>query len=123
MDEIGDSVVAQTSQSIYQPPGISMALAKSADVLIAADVVYDRSVLPALASCVSKFLSESQNRQAIFATTYRNENTFSLFEAKLKNEGIKVSYVPKNHIEDMNHIFPCYFDQPRTDVRICTMTK
>jgi Putative methyltransferase. len=100
-----------------------MALAKSADVLIAADVVYDRSVLPALASCVSKFLSESQNRQAIFATTYRNENTFNLFEAKLKNEGIKVSYVPKNHIEDMTHIFPCYFDQPRTDVRICTMTK
>mmetsp|Transcript_17562 Transcript_17562/g.33305 ORF Transcript_17562/g.33305 Transcript_17562/m.33305 type:complete len:418 (+) Transcript_17562:48-1301(+) len=121
-DEAGGSTVKK-SPSIYQSPTTSMALAKNADVLIAADVVYNHSQIPTVVSCVTTFLSGSRNKLAIFATTYRNEKTFNFFEEKLKNEGIKICYVPTSQIENMINMFPCYFDQPRTDVRICTMTK
>ncbi len=58
-----------------------MEIAKRAQVLIAADVVYDRAVIPPLVSSVGRLLSESSERIAIFATTYRNEETFALFQS------------------------------------------
>jgi hypothetical protein len=96
-----------------------MEIAKRAQVLIAADVVYDRAVIPPLVSSVGRLLSESSERIAIFATTYRNEETFALFEAELNQAGIKCNYA---RTEKMNYIFPCYVDSPRKDVRICIMT-
>lgn len=118
-----ECTVPTRSQTIHQPPEISKEIAKNADVLVAADVVYDRSIIPALISCVSKLLSDSPDKLAVFATTFRNEKTFNLLEEKLKEEGIRCSYAPRSHIESLPRIFPCYFVQPRTDVRICTMTK
>jgi len=99
-----------------------MEIAKRAQVLIAADVVYDRAVIPPLVSSVGRLLSESSERIAIFATTYRNEETFALFEAELNQAGIKCNYAPRGTTEKMNYIFPCYVDSPREDVRICIMT-
>ncbi|KAL7526265.1 hypothetical protein ACHAXR_001403 [Thalassiosira sp. AJA248-18] len=99
----------------------------TADVLLAADVVYDISCFPDLVGTVYKFLSgqtktpknHSRERVAIFATTYRNKNTFGLFERELEEKNIICVY--DHSINDLPNIFPCYFNQPRTDVRVCTM--
>lgn len=110
------------SESIHQTEAVSMEIAKRAQVLIAADVVYDRTFIPPLVSSVGRLLSESSERIAIFAITYRNEKTFALFDAALNQAGIKCNYAPRESTEKMNYIFPCYVDQPREDVRICTMS-
>ncbi|KAL7449567.1 hypothetical protein ACHAWC_001623 [Mediolabrus comicus] len=94
----------------------------SADLLIAADVVYSRECLPDLVTTVRKFLSSSSSsstndKVALFATTHRNRQTFELFELELERKGIICQYTSHT----MEYVFPCYFNQPRSDVRICTM--
>jgi len=102
----------------------SMKALSKADVLLAADVVYDISCIPDLVGTVYKFLDmavesdEMVERVAIFATTYRNKNTFALFETELDAKNIICKYYSTN---DLPTIFPCYFNQPRSDVRVCTM--
>ena len=102
-----------------------------AEVLLAADVVYDASQIPSLVQSVKVLLSSgrvgvtndaAEKRKAIFATTFRNEKTFALFTNELRREGISCNYVEKEVIANLPNIFPCYFTQPRSDVRICTMT-
>ena len=91
-----------------------------ADVLLAADVVYDVDFIPDLVSTVSKFLNQAGNeRIAIFATTYRNEKTFSIFERQLEKHQIVCVY--EHSLEHLPNIFPCYWNQSRSDVRVCTM--
>ncbi|KAL7434884.1 hypothetical protein ACHAXM_004316 [Skeletonema potamos] len=94
----------------------------SADVLIAADVVYTVEKIPDLVATVSKFLSSGNStnaKVALFATTFRNRFTFALFELELEKNRIKCDYKSQDKVP---YVFPCYFNQPRSDVRICTMT-
>ncbi|KAL7525870.1 hypothetical protein ACHAWF_001541 [Thalassiosira exigua] len=109
-----------------EPPWAdSNAALSNADVLLAADVVYDANCIPDLVATVSRFLSLIENtdaspeRVAIFATTFRNEKTFGLFEKELEGQNIVCEY--DQSTTDLPNIFPCYFNQPRTDVRVCTM--
>mmetsp|Transcript_33750 Transcript_33750/g.62028 ORF Transcript_33750/g.62028 Transcript_33750/m.62028 type:complete len:85 (-) Transcript_33750:456-710(-) len=60
----------------------------------------------------------NNERVAIFATTYRNKKTFTLFENELEKRNIVCVY---HSIESLPNIFPCYFNQPRMDIRFCTM--
>ena len=95
-----------------------------ASLLLAADVVYDPNFIGALVRAVVKFLSgttrglEETERTAIFATTYRNRATFSLFENELLQHEIETTY---HVLDDVPHVFPLYWTQPREDVRLCTM--
>lgn len=108
----------------HEPPwGDSIEAVSKAGVLIAADVVYDVDCIPTLVATVSNFLRKpthlDHERIAIFATTYRNEATFALFEKELEEQSIACTY--DNSIEDLPNVFPCYFTQPRSDVRVCRM--
>ncbi len=91
---------------------------ESADLLIAADVVYAVECIPDLVTTVRKFLSSGSSKVALFATTHRNRQTFELFEQELERKGIICQYTSHTTLE---YVFPCYFNQPRSDVRICTM--
>lgn len=103
-----------------------------AEVLLAADVVYDIEEIPNLVATVRRLLQGGKKnnaattpqleRKAIFATTFRNTATFALFSRKLHSEGIKCEYTDEKVMESLPKLFPCYFHQPRKDVRICTMT-
>jgi len=132
-DEKSDELDLQET-SIHQPEAVSLGISKRADVLIAADVIYDRNAIPALMGVVERVLTNTSitNTQdssnnvpnekiAIFATTFRNADTFALFEAEIRAKGITLSYASKDELDAMPNIFPCYFTQPRTDVRICLM--
>lgn len=115
----GDIIIDTSEHSSIQ------ALSKS-NVLLAADVVYDVACIPDLISTVCKFLSQSKaadddERIAIAATTYRNKSTFNLFEEELEKHNVVCAYCDQSMIVSMPNIFPCYWNQPRTDVRICTM--
>eukprot|EP00984_Skeletonema_dohrnii_P031743 scaffold24652_cov83-Skeletonema_dohrnii-CCMP3373.AAC.1 len=86
-----------------------------ADVLIAADVVYTVECIPDLVATVSKFLSSGSStnaKVALFATTYRNRSTFALFERELEKKRIMCHYKSQ---DEMPYVFPCYFNQPRSD--------
>lgn len=91
-----------------------------AEVLIAADVVYTVECIPDLVATVSKFLSSGSAKVAVFATTYRNRSTFALFERELEKKRITCAYKSQ---DEMPYVFPCYFNQPRSDVRICIMSR
>lgn len=109
------------------PWASSTELLSKADVLIAADVVYIQEVIPDLVATVSKFLSQMEHcngtttdkRMAIFATTFRNKATFGMFEKELVGKNIECTH--DHSLEDLPNIFPCYYNQPRSDVRVCTM--
>ena len=92
------------------------------DVLIAADVVYDVNELPSLVKTVFRLLTSGQGKIAIFATTLRNRNTFLKFQTLLSQSKIVCSTIPSQQIDTLPIIFPCYEDQPRSDVQICLMT-
>ena len=96
-----------------------------ANILLAADLVYDVACIPDLVATVCKFLSQTQQspdddneRVAIFATTFRNKDTFALFEKELEERSITCEY---HSIDGLPNIFPCYWNQPRTDVRVAHM--
>lgn len=89
-------------------------------MIIAADVVYAVECIPDLVVTVVNFLSSGSGNMALFATTHRNERTFGLFEQELKMRHVVCDYKYKS-LDEMPYVFPCYFNQPRTDVRICTM--
>lgn len=107
--------------SIHQPDSVSRSLSRTSDVLIAADVVYDRSVIPPLISVVRQHL-KNPSKIAIFATTFRNAKTFALFEKEIQSKGITVQFASPEDLNKMPFIFPCYISQPRSDVRISFMT-
>lgn len=95
----------------------------NAQVLLAADVVYDMAMIPCLAQTVYRFLTsgEGTTKVAIFATTLRNKKTFTAFEQHLGDHRIECDYVDSDILESMPYIFPVYNVQPRSDVRICFM--
>ncbi|XP_060074857.1 protein-lysine N-methyltransferase EEF2KMT-like [Ylistrum balloti] len=74
------------------------------DIILAADVVYDKSIMPALVSVLRKLLSlEIENGQratAFIASTIRNEDTRDHFLIVLANEGLTYEIVdsPKKRI-------------------------
>lgn len=122
--------------SFLQSYNDSFSIAINADVLIAADVVYDRSVIPQLVQVVKTLLTTSMTTKssttatspkekiAIFATTFRNADTFALFENELKrcSNEIVCKYVDREDLDSIPLIFPCYFQQPRSHVRICIVS-
>jgi predicted nicotinamide N-methyase len=65
----------------------------SGDLLLAADVVYDVSVIPHLVKVVKLFLLSAAGKLALFATTFRNEKTFTLFITCLEKEGVQYQEV------------------------------
>jgi len=120
--------------SEYSNANDSLFAVSDAEILLAADVVYDVLYIPNLVRTVKRLLQEGKKtdnaetadtphfeRKAIFATTFRNAETFFLFTSELRNEGIKCEYTDTQTMKNLAQIFPCYFNQPREDVRICTM--
>ena len=65
--------------------------------------------------------NNNQKKVAIFATTYRNEKTFDEFMSEISQHGIETEHIDSSKIQNLDYVFPCYTDQPRSDVRICLL--
>ena len=110
-----------------------------ADILIAADVVYDPTVTDSLALTIHRFLrsgeaqsidpcktsgsTEKRERKAIFGITRRNMETFEAFLGQLKQYNIACIWLAgENDWKDIPLIFPCQFVQPRSHICIASLT-
>ena len=105
----------------------SLSALSNADVLLAADVCYLIDLIPCLVKTVKRFLqlqpnASSVKKCAIFATTLRNKTTFDSFVDNLRNEGISCVFLHQSEIEQLPNIFPLYYVQPRSHIRICKLT-
>jgi predicted nicotinamide N-methyase len=98
---------------------LPIALAMEAgDILLAADVAYDRSVIPSLVRTVHRFLQPGR-KVAIFATTRRNLETFRLLKDEIHSHGISSRVIATGHdCERLEMLFPKKFHQARKDVEI-----
>jgi predicted nicotinamide N-methyase len=104
-----------------------------ADVMIAADVIYDTTVLDGLVRVVRKFLmmgsqtlpSDSINnteKVAFFAITQRNIESFNLFIQKVEVYGISCTWLADgDDCDSLPSIVESTFSQPRKDVRIAQL--
>lgn len=101
-----------------------------ANLLIAADVAYDTTVLPALAKTVKRFLTTTttthklhqQSKRALFATTRRNAATFQqLQDLLVKQQGLTCQTVtPETPPPAI--LFPTKFHQARHEVALWQLT-
>ncbi|OJD34882.1 nicotinamide n-methyltransferase [Diplodia corticola] len=60
------------------------------DVVIGADVTYDKSVIPALVSTLADLLRHQPSLQILIAATIRNEQTFEAFDVACRRHRLSV---------------------------------
>ena len=66
----------------HNPRGLNV------DLVVAADVVYDRSIIPDLVAMLCELLSGEAPPEAVFASTVRNPETLLAFEQALLAKGM-----------------------------------
>lgn len=94
---------------------------KEADIIFAADVIYDIDAIDYLISLIKCFLVESPAlKKAIIASTKRNEETFECFLDTIQRYGMTYSWLARNEeCEAFHKIFQGNYSQKRSDVQIC----
>lgn len=112
--EIAASDLSSSSQSIE-----SLEKLADADVLIAADCIYDVDFLPHLVSAVEKLLALNKERGkvAYFASTLRNEKTFDIFIQQLTVKNIQYREILFQS-DETTEIFPCFAVQGRDEIKL-----
>ena len=131
-DQVQDEQQSTNSGTIKQ----AQTMLAESNVLLAADVAYDPSVLPSLAKTIHYFLStpsttststatmsSSKQKMALLATTRRNLNTFQKLHSELEECGVQIHSLGRRHTKDPPLIlFPAKFHQPRSDVWYTVLT-
>ncbi len=96
-----------------------------ADILFAADVIYDIAAIDDLIQVVRCFLTESPtSKLAIFACTKRNVATFEFFLETIRRYDMRYTWIARNEeCESLKRIFEGNYVQNRCDVQICRIEK
>jgi predicted nicotinamide N-methyase len=105
-----------------------------ADVMLAADVIYDPNDVAAAVNLMNHFLENgvgdnirysehNKDKLVIIAHTFRNERTFELFLEEIQKHNISSRIVESDALEKLPKLFPCYFRQPRDHIRIFFLRK
>lgn len=114
--DVGESLNAMHSWSIVD----------DADVLVAADVVYDRDELDALVGTFQRFASSGHSlkrKRILLASTSRNQETFEMLMEKLRQNNIIANLAMKGcECASIPCVFPLKFRQHRTDVSIYSLS-
>lgn len=94
-----------------------------ADILLAADVIYDRSVIESLVAVMHTFLLADPNKkEAILAITKRNLVTFEIFLKHVNKCNIYTEWIADGGMcSSLPRVFKCKFSQERSDVRIASL--
>ncbi|GKZ01221.1 hypothetical protein MPSEU_001073400 [Mayamaea pseudoterrestris] len=119
-----NSIFHETGNSL---PMMSLGLkaVKEANVLLAADVIYDACVIPSLVRVMQSFFKSptgrntKQPKTALFAATLRNKASLNLFRRELVDVGLSLEILfTGQECERLPPLFPTKFVQPRRDVQI-----
>ena len=113
LQTVNDNAIQNLKEFSFEPPRVlvkeldweklsnndptTVNLIKELDTtcLLAADVVYDRSVIPALADTMAAFLKYSPRlEQVAFAVTHRNEETFKMLLTEISRCGLALTEQP-----------------------------
>jgi predicted nicotinamide N-methyase len=92
-----------------------------ANLLIAADVVYDVCAIPPLVETFQRFFSDSKDdsKTILLASTMRRRETFAVLQDELKAKGMDCNVVADGeYCAKLPIVFPMNFVQPRKDVNI-----
>jgi predicted nicotinamide N-methyase len=94
-----------------------------ANLLIAADVVYDVCAIPSLVKTFQRFFSDSDkdddSKTILLASIMRRRETFAVLQDELKAKGIDCNVVVDgDYCAELPLVFPMNFVQPRKDVNI-----
>ncbi|KAH8724307.1 putative methyltransferase-domain-containing protein [Phaeosphaeriaceae sp. PMI808] len=79
------------------------------DILLGADVTYDKSVIPRLAATLRKFFEMKPGLQVLISATIRNEQTFETFSNACKRNGFdaeQVNFMPVPEHQQVGPFFP-----------------
>lgn len=92
-----------------------------ADILFAADAIYDITAIDDLIRVVRCFLNESPtSKQAILSSTKRNIATFEFFLETIRKHDMTYTWIARNEeCESLKRIFEGNYLQNRYDVQIC----
>jgi len=92
-----------------------------ADILIAADVIYDINAIDHLIKIVQCFLNKSpKSKQVIFACTKRNIVTFDYFLETIREYDMTYKWIAKGEVSAaLKRSFEGHYIQKRSDVQIC----
>lgn len=74
------------------------------DVVLAADVTYDGSVIPHLVACLAQFVAACPGCRIIVAATIRSENTFQVFEKECTAHHLALTKL-RSYTESTRHFF------------------
>ncbi|XP_014277194.1 protein-lysine N-methyltransferase EEF2KMT isoform X2 [Halyomorpha halys] len=69
---------------------------KEADLIIGADIVYDKSLILSLSSILEKLLDDSA-KLAVIACTVRNQETVDTFISTIKSKGLEIEQDKSNY--------------------------
>lgn len=70
------------------------------DLMVAADVTYDSSVIPDLCECIKQCLTSSTCSHCIISATIRNEDTIRVFEQQLQRRGLQYTIMSDTQFDD-----------------------
>jgi len=96
-----------------------MEIVQRANLMIAADVCYDTSIIESLVLSFARFFAQSSHNRIIYAMTIRNQDTFKKLQTCMLIHGISSSVLATGEdCQALPIIFPTAFTQPRSDVCI-----
>lgn len=88
------------------------------DLILAADVTYDSSVIPDLVLCIKSSL-QAKTKFALITATVRNVDTIKVFEEKCRSEGLQWTVVRNTETEDSSKFTEeCTFKDLIAPIRI-----
>ncbi|KAF2996094.1 hypothetical protein E8E13_004968 [Curvularia kusanoi] len=91
------------------------------NVLLGADVTYDKTVIPRLVSTMNEFLDFNPALEILISATIRNEATFETFLNACRRNGFRfeqIGYPPKPELEQAGPFYPV-----STPIQIWRITK
>ncbi|RLN87227.1 hypothetical protein BBJ28_00004269 [Nothophytophthora sp. Chile5] len=91
------------------------------DVLLAGDCVYDVDSFPSLMRVLQGFLGSKTQREAIFASTIRNQKTFQAFLDQLETHRILYVDITATALEAMGEQLYAY--ENREQIRLCRLSR
>ncbi|KAF9880670.1 hypothetical protein CkaCkLH20_01712 [Colletotrichum karsti] len=93
---------------------------ESVDVVIGADITYDKSVIPALIATLEELFSLFPTVEVLISATQRNEVTFEAFCGRCRQRGMSLDYVDFAIPARAQQQGPFYSDS--VPIRICRVS-
>ncbi|XP_067941523.1 protein-lysine N-methyltransferase EEF2KMT-like [Watersipora subatra] len=88
VEEIDWNIASAAASSPSQLHGL--------DIILAADVVFDKELIPSLVKCIEKLVSSNSQCQVLIASTIRNPDTYASFSQAVGDTGFQRKQVVSN---------------------------